>query len=285
MANDLPPKTAVFSLGDATLRFHQWFLGHRSQLVKWWVIMILLLDAGILFFNVGSLTVYFSQNNRYEVLSVSMARNLKPAQALADLNAIEPEIIRVAAIPNQDKVDFVAQVKNKNADWTAKLTYHFTVGPSSSETASGFIMPGQTRYLAILAQPMIDAAGNPPECVFDDLQWVRVTDRERLENTVFKVENVVIEPAAITPNTAKTFSRISAEIVNASLYGYWQVDIPVVVLENQIPVAIQNLVLRSFAPGERRTISAQWLNRLPSQSTADIQPVVDITDEANYMNE
>jgi len=121
--------------------------------------------------------------------------------------------------------------------------------------------------------------------VFDDIRWVRVTDRARLDNTVFRVENLVVEPAAITPNTAKTFARISADIVNTSLYGYWQVDIPVVVLQNQMPVAIQNLILRSFAPGERRTITAQWLERLPAQSTADIQPVVDITDTANYMNE
>ena len=285
MADEMPQKTMTFSLGDTTLRFHQWYLAHRQQLVKWWVILILVLDAGILFYNIGSLLIFFSQNNRYETLAMDLARNLRPAQVLAEQSVVQPEVVRTSVIPNQDRSDYLAQVKNSNTDWIAKLTFHFEVGTTSTEAASGFVLPGQTRYLALLGQAAADPNGGQAKCVFDDIRWVRVTDRARLDNTVFRVENLVVEPAAITPNTAKTFARISADIVNTSLYGYWQVDIPVVVLQNQMPVAIQNLILRSFAPGERRTITAQWLERLPAQSTADIQPVVDITDTANYMNE
>jgi hypothetical protein len=279
-----PPSPSTFTARDIALRFHSWFLAHRVQLKKWWVILILAVDIVLILTILVSLFSYFAQNGRYERLMLGMAKGIEPAPILREQKA-QALVIQPGVVLAHDEVqDIVALVANTNADWLNRLQYHFEVDGQSTDSTSAVLLPNQTRYLASLNQSL-EVNSATATLVIEKNKWSRLVDRTRFTETSFLAENIVFEPAAVAPNTGRTFARVSADVVNNSLYGYWAVDVPVIVLDQGAPVAVQFLTLRAFRPGERRTISAQWFDRLPSQATASIQPTVDILDEENYMNE
>lgn len=278
-----PPITPISGLPDLSLRLHEWFLTHRSQLVKWWVIAILALDAAIIGFVLVSLLSFYIQNPKYERLAVGLAQSLEPAPALREQAKTAPDVVWAGAVKNQDATDFVALVRNDNETWTARLKYHFVAGASVSESRTATLPPNQSAYVFALGQPVNADNNAKPDLVIDQADWTRVIDRNLIDNTAFRVENVVVEPSAVAPNSGASFARVSADVVNDSLYGFWVVDVPVVLLQGETPVAVRSVTLRAVRAGEKRAISAEWFTQLPSTTAADIRPVVDLTDEQNFM--
>ncbi len=278
-----PSASGGFSTRDIPLRLHSWFLAHRFQLKKWWVVLILAIDIALLGVIIVGLLSFFLQSGKYERLALNMAKGLEPASLLREQRILPLEDGAVTVLSHDEVSDYLASITNPNEDWLSHIEYHFDIAGVETSARSATILPGQTRYLMSLNESIGKGSGQA-SLIVDSSTWSRLIDRTRLEGSSFTVENLSFEPAAVAPNTGQTYARVSADVVNSSLYGYWDVEVPIVVLSLGRPVAAQVVTLRAFQSGERRTLSAQWFERMPSDATVTIQPTVDISDEENYMN-
>jgi hypothetical protein len=270
---------------DISIRLHSWFLEHRFQLRKWWVILILSADTLLIVYLVIAILMSSIQNPAYDRMVVRMAEVVAPSEAVTSIQTVPLETRTAAALPNgSGTTDCVGFVINPNSDWLAHITYHFEFSGTTTAAQSASVFPNQSRYVSSLGQTGTVPTSTDATIVLETVSWERVLDRTMIENTRFDVIGTTYQPSVIVPNSPQRFAQVQATVKNSSLYGFWTITIPIVLLQGDHPVAVQEVVLRGFRPGESRPISAQWFTTLPEQLTVDIRPQVDITDQGNIMS-
>ncbi len=289
---DYPKTQPKLTTRDLILRLHSWFLSHRFQLKKWWVILILSVDILLIVYISTSFLVLATQSSRLNRGLINTALSLSPPAVLVTETPSELSVnSAVALVQSANQTDFIARVDNANSNWAAEFAYHFELNSgqlnsdwSGTKSGTGLILPEQSVFLSSVGEPVSVSSAAQAKLVIDQRTWRRVSDRSRLDNIRFNVTDIVYEPNVSVPNSSTRVSRVTAQITNRSLYGFWTVDVPVVLLIGDKPAAIKHLTLRSFRPSETRTVEAQWFGNLPTQASVDIRPAVDIFDEQNYMN-
>lgn len=247
---------------------------------------ILIADTGLVVYSIVSLLFFFALAGKYDRQIVKSAVALSPPQAVREVSVQDLEILNSNYLVNSSgKTDFISLVSNPNSDWWAKITYHFNLSGESSDSEEIKILPGQSLYLILAGQSITPTSNtDQAELVLENISWQRILDRVKLNNFQFDVSDVVYESNVVVPNSSQTFSRVTGQISNRSLFGYWSVDIQIILLKGNQPVALKQILLRQFIAGETQSINAQWFDALPSPLEIIVQPVVDIFDDSNYMN-
>ncbi|USN53165.1 MAG: hypothetical protein H6760_03245 [Candidatus Nomurabacteria bacterium] len=275
-----------FRFNDLPLRLREWFLVHRFQLRKWWVLAILVADTLLFAFVITSVFLYLVQGRGIERGFVERAQALTAPSALSD---VAPETLVIDDVTllsaANDGVDLVTKIENPNTTWVASITSTFSDGVSSTATQTTRLAPGQSSYVYRLAEDW-QGSRDSKKVQFQviSLTWQRLSDIQLLENIGFTVSDVSYTATVTVPNSGQTFARVTANIQNDSLYGFWSVRVPVVLLQNSTPIALTTVLLRSFEAGTTKSIDAQWFRSLPSSVTVEVLPEVDIFDQQNYMN-
>ena len=289
---DYPTAPIKLTARDLILRLHSWFLSHRFQLRKWWVILILSFDILLTVYVATSLLFLATQSSRLNRGLLNSARALSPPSVLVTEQPTDLTVPVTVVVPQSNgQADFIARVDNSNQNWAAVINYHFglttgqlTADWTGTEPKTATILPGQTAYFSMLGAAVAVAASATGEFTIDQLTWRRLSDHSQLANIAFEVSETVYEPNVTVPNSSTQLARVTAQVTNRSLYGFWTINVPVVLLVGDKPVAMKQVTLRNMRPGETKSIEAQWFGDQPVQATADIRPQVDIFDDQNYMN-
>lgn len=255
------------------------------------MILILSVDILLIVYVATSLLVLATQSSRLNHGLLNLAQSLGSPPILSTEQPKDLAVPVTVVVPQaNNQADFIARVDNSNQDWAAVVNFHFkiitgqlTEDWTGTEPKTATILPGQPAYLSSLGAAVAVAASATAELSIDQLTWRRLPDQSRLQDITFEVSDTVYEPNVTVPNSSASLSRVTAQVTNRSLYGFWTLNVPVVLLVGDKPVAMKLITLRSVQPNETRSVEAQWFDNLPAQATADIRPRVDIFDDQNYM--
>ncbi len=273
---------------ERQLKAAYWFVTHKQALARLGIGILLAFDVLTVGYGLYGLTDYFL---------ISWNRDLAMRQALASTRVSHELIERLA--PKQlvaravdvftsgpGRYDFLATVQNPNPDWHATFRYQFVAGGEATEEAEGFILPAEEKYVGQFAR---EVGGVPRQAEFrlTKLIWHRLNRHVIRDYDSWKRDrlNFVLSNVAHTSTLRldQVIGRTSFDIENRTGFGYWRTGLFVVLLRSAAPAAANYVTLDNFDAASRRHVDVNWFEQLPSISTVDIRPEVNIFDADSYM--
>lgn len=240
------------------------------NIILWWV-------AGVGLIN------YWVRGDSYNKMLTSLGQNLINWDFYHAQNRPQSlEIVLVNKIKTSlNKYDLVAKVHNPNLDWHIReVNYAFVVDGFVLDWQSVFVLPGQDKYLFHFSY---FSQSNPEQVdlKIGHINWQRVREKNRLEI----VDDILVENKKLETN--KNISQIKFDATNNTHFSFWQVGWQIVLYQGQRPMATNYVTTHSFVTGEKRKISATWIETLGGNYSTEIEIIVDIDifDDSNYMTE
>ncbi len=277
-------------LTDQQLTLASWWTRHGMNLRR--LGTGTLIGVSVLFWGFTlwtALDVYVISYPRESRIMQVIATNGMPAETLA---AIAPRSLQtspsLALASTGNRTDLLTQISNPNAQWWAEFTYQFMLGASSTEPRAGYILPSSQRYLTELGvtSPIIGSA----TVKIDNIEWHRINpdDVERdypafaEKRLQFVFEDINYQNDLRLNNQA--IGQTTFTLRNLSAYGYWSVDLPIVLYRADTPIAITSLNVQNVLPGEARPLSIHWVENMSGISKTDIHANVNILDPKNFLS-
>lgn len=212
----------------------------------------------------------------------------------ANLTLDAPEAIQVSPVANfvgtEGRRDILTEITNPNAGWWAEFEYQFAFGEEMTPLRKGYILPGGRRYLTEVGWKSPTGGGTgTPEFVVNNLAWHRI-DPIKVERDYNEFASTRLQLHTDKPtydNDSKignqTVGQTNFTLQNASAYGFWSVDLTIVLFRGGSPVAVTQLNQNSLKPGENRPISINWFDNLTGISDTVVQANVNILDPRVFL--
>jgi hypothetical protein len=278
---------AKFNFKDFYLRILYWFVSYKKEFKKWWIIAITTLDILMIVYVATSILIYISETPRYNKMIVSLSENFINNEYRIQSQPKEITIEETRAIPiSLNKYDLVAKIKNSNKNWgIKKFKYRFILDGTEKEEKESFILPDEEKYLFHFG---VNYSGTKPpqkvEVKLSDIEWQRISDKKVINNLAFESSNIKFTSSTVTnTNQPSGASHLTANIKNKSIYDFWEVGVPVILIYNNKVVGINYTTLRKFISFEEQPIDVSWLYSIPENSEILIKTEVNIFDLENFM--
>jgi len=273
-----------YNLSDLYLKGAAWFVGHKDFFKKWWVIALLSLDLIMVVYGTVMFVKYSFETPRYNTLISQMGRDFISAAYRQQRQPQALQIIYARAIARSaDHYDLVAKVKNPNTVWgLASLGYQFKMDGQATGENTGYLLPQEEKYFILLNQAGSATAPQTVEFVPVTYDWQKLSDLTLLDKVKFTVTDAKLTQSQTASGGVS--STVTATVKNDSLYGFWSVEVPVIVEVNGLPLAVSQYTLRQFKSSDKKEISASWLANLPLTATVIVQPATNLLDASNLMS-
>lgn len=256
---------------------------YKIAIILWIAFDIVLI--GLLLYVVLGYLVYGQFSDRR--LTAELAQNLSLIHSNVEERSAKSLLIDDSyTIGSEGSYDFVAELTNPNDDWFAEISYSF-VGSSGESTAqSGFIFPGETKYLIALNQD-IESSMRSVELEVLSINWTRmdahtIPDRSQWyeEHNNFSLSNISHGTIEVS---GKQVVRSTFTITNSSPYQYWSAPFTLVLERNGVPIGVNQVSFAGLDVGETRTVSVNWFDNTPSSGDLIIEPSINFLDDNIYM--
>lgn len=269
---------------DLNLRLNYWYINHRDQLKKWWMIAFLAFDGIVLVFWVVAAFVARTDGRAVQRQLVERSQaSLFSASVRSELAS--PLIVGTPlAVPAGTKtVDLIVELKNPNGPYVAEsVHYRFAYGDQALPARQTFLWPEASRYVFESNLPV--QAGKTPVFELLGVAWRRPKQPEILSQISFKVEQVSFDVSALTTGTPpQPAPRVQATMVNDSIHAFREVEVSIAVLDRDRPVAAERVVVDNWQSFAKQTVNAQWVRTIPAGAKVLIIPHVNPLDERNFL--
>lgn len=211
---------------------------------------------------------------------------------IESLRSVAPDPIQISSVTVLDTTegrrDMLVEVTNPNTMWAAEFTYRFNIGGALTPVRQGFILPASQRYLTELGYTP-ETAARSAELVVEDIRWQRLSPNQVGANyTAFAERRLDFTFSEITYQSNVEFNgssigQSSFVLNNNAAYGYWDVDVTVILYRADRPVGVTTIREREIRPGEARPIRINWFDNLTGISKTEIRAAVNILDESSYL--
>ncbi|MSR84928.1 hypothetical protein EXS71_00590 [Candidatus Uhrbacteria bacterium] len=276
-------------LSEQDLKLASWWTRHETQVRKFGYGCLIATSVLLWGYSLWSLL---------DAYAISYPRESRVTQAIAANSLAADTFTSSAPQPLQwsetktfsttgGRQDFIAQINNTNALWWADFTYRFNLNGQKTPDRKGFILPNHPRALTEIGWK--SPGGGSAQLEVGDVRWHRVNPSHvERDYTTFetkrlqlKFENVGYKQDLKIDD--QTVSQSSFLLHNLSAYGFWSVDMTVILYRLENPIAITTINAREVKPGESRPITINWFDNLPGISKTDIQTNINILDPNAYL--
>lgn len=187
-----------------------------------------------------------------------------------------------------NRSDMLVELSNSNVQWYASFDYNFSIGGVNTPVRHGFILPNSQRYLTELG--FSGASGHNAQLVVSNLQWMRVDpawvnrDYKSFADSHLNFSFNNVKYAHDLVIGTQTIGQTSFDFVNNSPYGYWDVDMTVVLYRGTAPVGVTTITQREIKPGATIPVEISWYDNLAGITRTEIRPSVNILDPQAYLS-
>ncbi len=197
-----------------------------------------------------------------------------------------PSDVKMFLISGNRK-DFLAQLSNTNKTWWAEFSYHFLVGDKATNSHQSYILPNKQRYITELGSS-IEAPSKNAKLIIDDIRWHRIDPQAvDLDYTAFAQNRLQF---AFTNTTYKRDLQIGTQFVgqtstifnNPSPYGFWNVDLTIILYQGNTPVGVTTVSKEQVKPGSNEAFAVNWFDNLNGITRTEITADVNILDPKAY---
>lgn len=277
-------------LTEQELKFSEWFLLHKILLRKiltgaimgiagiFWVYSIIGFVDWLL------ITGPKERANLNTTLQIKLAPGVLSSIAAQNIVFTEAQIFSGGA----SRYDLFAQVANPNpSKWRAEFEYRFVGEGLDGVLKKGFILPGETKYVAALG---VERPYYPRNVRLEvkNLKYHRVDPHKisdyakwRSERLNMVIGDKIFNPAAVS--NGKSIASLKFTATNDTAYGYRSVGFYSLLYRGEQLVAINYLTAEDFFAGESRELQMQFAEGLPAITKYDVVPEVNIFDVEAYI--
>ncbi|MFA6098275.1 MAG: hypothetical protein WCV50_01470 [Patescibacteria group bacterium] len=273
----------MLDVSNIWIKVNYFLITNKFYFKKWWVLLMIAADIFILIFAFTNLILYIFSIPRENLLMQAMASQQIDYPAIRTrTHPVSLTIVSSTAIPlAESRYDLVTEVKNTNVNWAVNsITYHYEIGETSTEARDDFILPDGTKYLAQLGVQS-QSSGTAPEIklIIENIDWVRVND-DSLPPITFDISNIEYTNTSTGDISSQ---RVTAQITNTGLNGFWQTRFAVVLYNGNKIVGINFVYLSPFKAGEKKMFVSQWNQDIPNVTETSITPDVNILQSDNII--
>ncbi len=212
--------------------------------------------------------------------------------AVGGLQASAPKSIQPSQVyvfeTTGNRSDMLVELSNANTQWYASFDYKFNIGGKETPVRHGFILPNSQRYLTELG--FEGASGRSASLIVENLHWMRVDpawvnrDYATFANERLNFSFNDIKYARDLIVGTQTIGQSSFDFVNNSAYGYWDIDLTVVLYRGTAPVGVTTITQREIKPGQTTPVSINWYDNLPGITRTEVRASVNILDPQAYLS-
>jgi hypothetical protein len=187
-----------------------------------------------------------------------------------------------------DRIDILSQITNASPQWWATFSYQFKLGDVTTTLRDSFVLPGSSRFLTEFGWKGI--GNGTPELLLSNIQWHRVdpgvVERD-FQSFMDKRLQLQFDPIDFENNLTigtQTIGRTTFTLKNGSGYGFWSVDLTVVLYRGDVPVGVTTLDAGEVKPGEVRPMTINWFENVGDVTRTEIQANVNVLDPRVYLS-
>lgn len=267
---------------DRKLKLSLWWVSNKLQLRKAGRVALMVL-AGIpwLFFIIY-LVIFLSNFGRNNRILEEMAA----VQVISD-NIIKPQAITVQKPKpfetNPGMYDVFGEIVNYNENYAASFTYSFTVGAKTTEVKTGYIAPGESKYLSEININVGAARITSANISVENVEWQRIVHPEELPQLDFVFQDLTYSIVELAQGGEDVQSEVTGTVVNYSAWGYDQVEVVVVIYFNDLPVAVKSATLQQFFSGAEKSLKFVWPKKYPYLSEVRAEAYTNVLDQGNLI--
>lgn len=274
---------------EQELNAASWWVRHGLGLRRATYTGLIALNAILWGYSVwGILDAYVISRPREARIPSIIARDQLSLQTIRATTPQPLQPSEVAIFESTDhRVDFLINLNNPNPQWWATFDYRFDTRDATSSTVQkGYILPSSSRYLTDLGRK---TTGGAPEFKIENLEWHRIdpakVDRDYQAFAAQRMQLAIDKVDYKNDLTlgSQTIGQTSFELINPSGYGFWSVDLTIVLHRNDVPVAVTVINQKELKPGEHRPITVNWLDNLGGINKTEVQPNVNILDPQAFL--
>lgn len=268
-----------------------WWVTHKVQVRRVFTLIVLLIDLALVgFAGYGFLDYYFGSGVGERVQVAQLAKqyinygSIRQLMAPADLTVESMSVLNSGS----GTYDIVARIANPNPKHWAEFDFQFMAGEPLGAAAHDFVLPGSSKFIRLLG---IKSAGSPgsPEIQFSNMAWHRLNAHvvgpdysawaaARLN---LPITDVVFTPPE--PTDPLTISRVTFNVKNNTGFGYRRIGFFVNLIGAAGQSGVNYVTISDLRPGEVRQVDASWFSVVPSVSSVEVEPDVNIFDSAAYI--
>lgn len=189
-----------------------------------------------------------------------------------------------------NKYDFFARIQNPNERHGAEFVYYFSDGNKNSESLSGFILPGETKYLLSLGNEF-ERRPASSQLKIDGLKWITI-DRHQISDWSeygSRRMDIAISDTKFTPagqsglSDKISLNSLEFNALNNTVFNYWNVDFIVLLYGGSNIVGINKYSLDEFMSGQSRRASMNLPGELSHVSKIEVFPEINILRDDIYI--
>jgi len=187
-----------------------------------------------------------------------------------------------------NRKDFLVELSNPNPMWWAEFDYHFDVSGVETPTRQGYILPMSQRYLTELGYSPTTTS-RTARLIVENITWHRINpsmvngDYKTFSDARLQFSFDNLAYAHDLKFGTNTVGQTTFDFANNSAYGYWNVDLTVLLFRGTTPVGVTTISQREVKPGQHVPISINWFDNLTGISKTDVQANVNILSPAAYL--
>lgn len=277
-------------LSESQLKRGYWWLTHKVLVRKISLVLFGLVGSGLVLYGIFGFVDWYYLSGPVE--RANLAQLTVNTTDYAAFNAItRPRNLAVdtpiVLASGSGSYDIVVRVSNPNSRWWTDFEYSFLTGSGGTEARRAFVLPGETKY--VYSSVKADQLPDGSRFEVSNLVWHRVNPHTTLPDyrtwQATRLNFQVSDAKFVLPvsGDAVGASRATVTVNNDSGFGYRRVGFFILLLSGSQVVGASPVSVSSFRSGETRTVEATWFNDLPSITSVEVQPEVNIFDEQQYI--
>lgn len=274
---------------DKELKWSYWFVTHRLILEKiiFIVLLIITIFLGILF--LYKVVDVFALKGKYYQQGFATLANVPAVvgelQMVGENAVVDMQVLDTQTLTSSGgRIDLIAQIGNPNSKYTGYFNYRFNVNGQFSEWQSGFILPGQTRYIHELGFEADDLLSQG-QVEIENFRWEKSLEfdtfsQERLQFTFDEVEFI---PSSQNEAGQESGNQVKFKVTNNSAYAFRQVGFFVGLYSGGGLQSVNHIKLDNIYANMSYDVSIPWYDDLGSVTRVEILPEINILDQSKYL--
>ncbi len=272
---------------ETRYRREVWWLEHRVGLRRFGIGVLIAIESAAALVGLWAFVDYFLLDYVEEQRLVgsffegaSDLRLVTEAQAPESLTISEPRVVTTGS-----GFDVVALINNPNKGHVARISYRWVLGEESAQQEQLILLQDTEVPVAVFG---VGKRPVNPELVIDTTEWWRI-DRHEIPNPVAWKDarlNLVTSDVRHDNDVIlgdETFGRTSLTLKNQSGYGYYALDVFVILKRGGATVGVNRTTISNLEPREERFVQLDWFDATPSPDTIEVYSMVNLFDETVYL--
>ncbi|QQR60756.1 hypothetical protein IPH19_05125 [Candidatus Uhrbacteria bacterium] len=274
---------------EQELQLASWWVRNRERMrsiIRWTLIILnIIFWAFVLWSLLDAYIISYPREARIPRIIAENQLAISGLQATTP-QALLPSDVTVFEISGNRK-DFLVQLSNSNETWWASFDYRFRIGDLMTDARKGFILPKSQRYLTELGSS-IDTTSRNAQLVIENIEWHRVDPNAvNKDYAAFAANRLQFDFSDITYRRdltigAQIVGQTSSTFSNPSPYGYWNVDLTVILYRGTTPAGVTTIGKQQVGAGSSQPLIVNWFDNLSGITRTEISAYVNILDPEAY---